>query len=142
MPTEANHQQFATLMERLARAWGEQDTEAAVACFTPEAVYMEPPDIQLYAGHDQLRAYFGALEKGTYLTYHNLWFEEANQVGCVEFSFGVAGQASADHGIIVIELQNGLISLWREYVRKGPSDFQAFTARDGKSWQWHIGNYP
>ena len=31
---------------------------------------------------------------------------------------------------------------WREYVRKGPASFDEFTATEGKTWQWHIGNYP
>ena len=135
-------QQFTALMDRLAQAWSGLDAESALACFTPDAVYMEPPNIQFYQGHDQLRAYFGALTAGTYLRYHNVWFDEASQHGCVEFSFGVEGKPTADHGIIVIELRDGLIALWREYVRQGPSDFQTFVALDGKEWQWHIGNYP
>lgn len=31
---------FHTLMERLARAWSEQDTEAALDCFTSDALYL------------------------------------------------------------------------------------------------------
>lgn len=55
---------FVALMQRLARAWSEQDTGAALACFTADAVYMEPPDIQLYEGHDQLGPYFGRSGQG------------------------------------------------------------------------------
>jgi hypothetical protein len=142
MSESTNHEQFTALMQRLARAWGEQDTEAAVSCFTPDAVYMQPPDVQFYTGHSQLRAYFGALKPGTYLHYQNLWFDEEKQVGCVEFSFGSKGTPSADHGIVVIECLYGLIAHWREYVQPGPADFREFTAVSGKQWQWHIGNYP
>lgn len=142
MPDKINHQQFAELMQRLAQAWGAQDTEAAVACFTPDAIYMQPPDVQFYTGHAQLQAYFGALKPGTYLRYANLWFDENQQVGCVEFSFGVEGKSTADHGTIVVELQDGLIAHWREYVQKGSANFAEFKASDGKAWQWHIGNYP
>jgi hypothetical protein len=139
---EINRDGFDQLMRRVARAWGEQDAAAALACFTPHAVYMQPPDVQFYTGHEQLGAYFGALTPGTYLRLHNLWFDEASQRGCVEFSFGVEGQAEADHGTIVIELHQGLIALWREYVQRGPAGFGDFTATDRKIWQWHIGNYP
>ena len=66
--------ELTTLLERLATAWSKQDTELALSCFTEDAVYMEPPDIQLQ--------------------------------------------------------------------RKGPTVFCEFVARDGKTWQWHIGNYP
>jgi hypothetical protein len=142
MTTTINDQGFVALMERLARAWSAQDTDSAVACFTFNAVYMQPPDIQFYSGHAELRAYFAALRPGTYLQYHNLWFDETRQVGCVEFSFGVEGRPRADHGLIIVELRDALISHWREYVQKGPADFSEFIASDGKTWQWHIGNYP
>jgi hypothetical protein len=142
MPDQINHQQFATLMQRLAQAWAEQETDTAVACFTPDAVYLQPPDVQFYTGHEQLRAYFGALQPGTFLRYQNVWFDESKQVGCVEFSFGREGLPKADHGTIVVELRAGLIAHWREYVQKGPAEFGEFTASEGKEWQWHIGNYP
>ncbi len=128
-------------MHRLARAWADLDAEVAVGCFTTDAVYMQPPDVQCYTGTDQLRAYFGALEEGTYLDYQNLWFDEASQVGCAEFSFGVRGRPEADHGTIVVGLEGGAISHWREYVQKGPASFEVFVAVD-KVWQWHIGNHP
>jgi ketosteroid isomerase-like protein len=133
---------FQALMHQLAHAWSIQDTESALACFTPDAVYMEPPDIQLYQGHGQLRAYFAALTPGTYMRFHNLWFDPIKQIGIGEFSFGIAGKPTADHGIVVIELRNARITHWREYQRKGPASFEEFTGTSNKTWQWHIGNYP
>ncbi len=64
-----NQPEFRDLMERLARGWSTQDTDLALSCFTPDAVYMEPPDVQLYVGHDQLRPYFAALTPGTYMRF-------------------------------------------------------------------------
>lgn len=139
---QLDEQQFTDLMRTLAAAWGRQDTEAALACFAEDAVYMEPPDIQLYTGHDQLRPYFAALKPGTYLRFHQLWFNQATQAGVGEFSFGMAGRPTADHGVIVVELRAGKIAFWREYQRKGPAPFEQFVAVEGKAWQWHIGNYP
>lgn len=142
MPNNIDQDQFKALMNRLAQAWGEQDSEAAAACFTAEAVYMQPPDIQLYFGRTQLQVNFAALEPETYLHFQNLWFDEGKQTGCDEYSFGVTGRPTADHGTIVVEIQGGSIAFWREYHVKGPRDFAAFTALEDKSWQWHIGNYP
>ncbi|NJL93630.1 MAG: nuclear transport factor 2 family protein [Anaerolineae bacterium] len=133
---------YETLMQSLAHAWSTQATEAALACFAEDAVYMEPPDIQLYLGHVQLRPYFAALKPGTYLTLHHIWFAEPAQTGAVEYSFGVQGRPQADHGCIVTQIRDGRIAFWREYQRKGPALFAEFLAPEGKTWQWHIGNYP
>src|SRR3972149_2783323 len=133
-----NVQEFYALMEQLARAWSQQDTDSALACFSQDAVYLEPPDIQFYQGHEQLRPYFAALKPGAFMHFHNLWFDETKQVGAGEYSFGMTGKATADHGIAVVALRSGKIAVWREYQRKGPSGFQDFIGTEGKTWQWHI----
>jgi SnoaL-like domain len=134
--------EFRELMERLARAWSTQDTELGLSCFTERAVYMEPPDIQLYVGHDELRPYFAALTPGTFMRFNALMFDESAQVGAGEYAFGDERSEVADHGVAVVEITEGRIAFWREYQQKGPASFGDFVARDGKSWQWHIGNYP
>jgi len=133
--------EFRELMERLARAWSTQDTELALSCFREDAVYMEPPDIQLYVGHEQLRPYFTALTTET-MEFHTLAFDEASQRGAGEYSFGTKTASQRDHGVAVVEVADGRIAVWREYQRKGPESFGAFIATEGKTWQWHIGNYP
>ncbi len=133
---------FRDLMEALADAWSRQDTEAGLACFTPDAVYMEPPDEQIYLGHEQLRPYFAALQPGTFMRFHHLWFDAARQVGAGEYTFGAEGAANADHGVAVVEIRAGRIAHWREYQRKGPAGFDDFVSVEGKDWRWHIGNYP
>ncbi len=137
-----NAEEFRELMERLARAWSTQDTELGLSCFTEEAVYMEPPDVQLYLGHAELRPYFAALTPGTYLRFNALMFDEEAKVGAGEYAFGSEGEETVDHGVAVVEVEDDRIGFWREYERKGPAAFDDFLARDGKSWQWHIGNYP
>ena len=134
--------QFSRLMSQLADSWQSQNTEAALNCFTKDAVYMEPPNIQLYIGHEQLRPYFAALKPGTYLTLHNLCFNQTSQVGMAEYTFGMEGKELADVGVIVVQLEAGKIAKWREYQRKGPANFAKFTAHEGKAFEWHIGNYP
>lgn len=132
---------FRALIQRLADAWGALDGDAAADLFTDAAVYMEPPDEQLFVGRDQLRAYFGPLDAGTYLRLDNVWFDEGTQRGAVEFTFGVGEQAIADHGVAIVDVADGRIGAWREYLVKGPADQGRFLALDGKDWTWHIGNF-
>jgi ketosteroid isomerase-like protein len=133
---------FRALLQRLADAWGALDADAATACFTPDATYMQPPDEQLFVGHDQLRAYFDPLDPGTYLRLDNVWFAEGTQRGAFEFTFGVADEEPADHGVAIVDVAHDRISAWREYLVKGPSNHERFVATDGKDWRWHAGNYP
>ena len=135
-------QEYHALMTKLAQAWSRQDTESALECFTSDAVYFEPPDVQFYHGQEQLRSYFGALTPGTFMVFHHLSFDESNQVGAGEFSFGLKGKSSADHGVVIVKVRDGKIASWCEYQRKGPSAFEDFVRLDGKKWLWHIGNYP
>jgi uncharacterized protein (TIGR02246 family) len=131
---------FRALIQSLADAWAALDGDAATELFSDDAVYMEPPDEQLFVGRDQLRAYFGPLDPGTYLRLDNVWFDEATQRGAVEFTFGVGEQEVADHGVAIVDVAGGRIRAWREYLVKGPADQDRFLAVDGKDWTWHIGN--
>ena len=141
-PETVTLEAFRALLERLAAAWAALDADAGVDCFEPDAVYMEPPDRQLFRGHDELRAYFGAVPEGTFMTWHRVWYDPAEAVGAGEFTFGSEGSEQADHGIAVVNVRNGRIARWEEYHRPGPRDPEAFLGVDGKNWQWHIGNYP
>jgi uncharacterized protein (TIGR02246 family) len=132
--------EFRALVQRLADAWAALDGDAAAELFTQDAVYMQPPDEQLFVGRDQLRAYFGPLDPGTYLRLDNVWFDPGVQRGAVEFTFGVGDQEVADHGVAIVDVRDGHISAWREYLVKGPADQARFLATDGKQWTWHIGN--
>lgn len=128
--------QFAKLMTRLARAWSDNDTPMALAYFTEDALYIEPPDLQLHRGHNQLRLFFNDLTAGTRMEWHNLWFDEATQRGAGEYSFSLGGwENKASHGVAVVELRNGLIAHWREYQRCGPADFAQFIEEPDKERQ-------
>jgi kynurenine formamidase/ketosteroid isomerase-like protein len=132
----ASQNAFAELLDRIARAWAARDTEAALACFAPDAIYMQPPDQQLYRGREELRVLFDGLSAGTFMRFHNVAYDASRQVGLAEFSFGNKGQARADHGVVVATLRDGRVFTWREYWVNGPADFAAFTAVDGKQWRW------
>jgi len=125
---------FEDVMNRLAAAWSSQDPEAALGCFTQDAVYMEPPDGQLFVGHEQLRPFF-ELPPGTYMTWVGLWFDEATATGAGEFEFGEATDVSVDHGVAIVSIRDGRIAHWHEYLQRGPKGKDAFLAIDGKAWR-------
>jgi ketosteroid isomerase-like protein len=137
----ASRDEFLSVMNRLADAWSSQDVDAAVDCFTPDAVYMEPPDGQLFIGHDQLRRFF-VLPAGTSMTWRGLWFDEATATGAGEFEFGEETDDTMDHGIAVVAIRDGRIAHWHEYLQRGPKGQDTFLATEDKAWTWTIDNYP
>lgn len=133
--------EFHELMENVAKGWSTQDTELALSSFDEDAIYMEPPNIQYYRGHQQLRPYFDELDSKYNMQFHHIWFNKTKQSGAAEYTFSY-GKDTSDVGIAVVELKNGKIKFWREYQRKGPTDFNKFLQIEHKEWEWHIGNYP
>ena len=134
---------FRRLVERVATGWETGDVDGALAAFAPDAIYMEPPDIQLYVGHDELRRYFAAVSAGTLMRLAHVSFDEATQTGAAEYTFASGPEdADADHGVAIIEVRDGRIASWREYQVKGPADAERFLAVDGKDWTWTIETYP
>ena len=132
--------ELTALLERLATAWSTQDTELALSCFTEDAVDMEPPDIQLYVGHEQLRPYFAALAPG------RSW---SSTTSCSTAADGAVRASTFRE-----RRRTWPFRAWRSsssktthrrlarISAKGPALFSEFVATYGKSWQWHIGNYP
>jgi len=138
---QTNEQEFQVLMHNIAQGWSTQNTELALSSFDEDAIYMEPPDTQYFRGHQQLRPYFDALTADHSMQFHHLWFDDKTQSGVGEFTFSSGGD-TATVGIVVVELTDGKIKFWREYLQTGPTDFIDFLKIENKNWQWHIGNYP
>ena len=101
---------FERLVRALADAWAANDADAGAALFTSDAVYMEPPDEQLFVGQDELRGYFSPLEPGTYLDLHHVSYDPATATGAVEFSFGVRDHGRASHGVAIVRVADGRIA--------------------------------
>lgn len=120
--------QFAALLARLAASWNVGDAQAAAACFTADAVYVEPPRKQVYRGRTELYRFFGG-ESGRpgamQMTWRNSVFDAARQRGMGEFSFRYGTQV---HGVAVIALRDGLIAQWREYWYASELPFEQFVA--------------
>ena len=133
--------EFQGLMKNVADGWSAQNTDLALSSFDEDAIYMEPPSTQYFRGHEQLRPYFDELTDAHKMEFHHLWFNTNAQTGSGEFTFSYGGDTSTV-GVVVVELENGKIKFWREYLRTGPTEFEDFLRIENKEWKWHIGNYP
>lgn len=119
-------EQFIEIMNRVSEGWGTNNTELALSAFADDAVYSEPPNLQIYKGRDELEKFFNAVRPGSSMIWHNLWYNEKAGFGAGEYSFHNGGRATAAHGVAVIEIRDGKISIWREYQRRGSIDFEEF----------------
>lgn len=130
-----NQREFEELMETIAKCWNTKNSRAAVACFTADAVYIEPPDKQLIRGRSELYEYFGG-DTGfdMKLTWHNLFFNEDTQSGAGEYTFEMKGKVH--HGVAIIELEKGKVRLWREYDMKSNLSYADFLKIEGKDFQF------
>jgi hypothetical protein len=117
---------FVALMDDLADAWIQGDTPRALARFTNDARYVEPPGVQRYAGHGELRAYFGGDDPPPMsLTWHHLVFDEDEQLGAAEYTY-VGG--STFHGVALLRLEGDRIADWREYQVRSDLPWERFAA--------------
>lgn len=117
---------FRRLLATIADAWNEGDTATALACFTDDARYTEPPDTQHYEGRDELFAFFGGDDPPAMsMTWHTIVFDEELQMGAAEYSYS---GTNTYHGVVVIRLRGGLVANWREYQQRSDLDWESFTA--------------
>ena len=120
--------EFVSLLERVAEGWNQGDSRKAAECFTEDAVYIEPPDRQLYRGREELRRFFGG-DSGRpgamSMSWRNVVFDEDLQVGFGEFTFSYGSQV---HGSVVMKLRDGRIHRWREYWYESDLTYPAFVS--------------
>jgi hypothetical protein len=118
---------FERLMHTVAEGWNEGNARKAADCFSEDAVYVEPPEKQLYHGRAALYDFFGG-DTGTDLpmkmTWHHLAFNEKEQIGFGEYTFQLNNHY---HGIVVVKFESGLIQQWREYQYQSELDWEEFT---------------
>jgi hypothetical protein len=122
--------EFEQLMLKVAAGWNEGNARKAADCFSEDAIYVEPPDKQLYHGRAELYEFFGG-DAGTDLPmqmrWHHLAFNEEEQVGFGEYTFR---QNNRYHGIVVVKLESGLIKHWREYQYRSELDWEEFMSHN------------
>lgn len=122
--------EFEHLMQTVSDGWKEGNARKAADCFSEDAVYVEPPDKQLYRGRAELYEFFGG-DSGTdismKMTWHHLAFNEEEQIGFGEYTFEMHGRY---HGIVVVRIETGLIKQWREYQYRTELNWEAFTSHN------------
>jgi hypothetical protein len=125
-----NTEEFERLMQTVADGWNEGNARKAGDCFSEDAIYVEPPDKQLYHGRAEIFAFFGG-DTGPGLpmrmTWHHLAFNQEEQVGFGEYTFQLNNRY---HGIVIVKLESGLIKQWREYQYRSELDWEAFTSHN------------
>jgi ketosteroid isomerase-like protein len=128
-PAKITSDEFRALLGTVAAGWNEGNARKAADCFTEDALYLEPPDRQFYAGRSALYEFFGGATKPEppmKMTLHHLAFDEASQVGFVEYTFQMNRRY---HGIVVVKIRGGKIANWREYQYESKLDWKDFVAK-------------
>ena len=122
--------EFERLMQTISDGWSEGDARKAAECFSEDAIYIEPPEKQLYRGRDALYEFFGGdndTDIPMKMTWHHLAFNEHEQIGFGEYSFEMHGHY---HGIVVVKIEAGLIKQWREYQYQTELNWEEFTSHN------------
>jgi hypothetical protein len=79
---------FRRLLDTVAAGWNEGDARRAADCFAEHAVYLEPPDRQMYRGREELYRFFGGEDPPRMeMRWHHVVFDEDRQVGAGEYTF-------------------------------------------------------
>jgi hypothetical protein len=123
---------FDALLERLAAAWRSGSPHEATACFSEDAVYVEPGGRQTYRGHRDLYELSGGHDAAPMeMTWRTTVFDPARQVGAGEYTFRGRRQF---HGLVIVQVRSGVIHRWREYQYhdEGPwAEFVGDSSFDG-----------
>jgi hypothetical protein len=122
----ANETEFFTLMKTVADGWNQGNARKAADCFSENAVYLEPPNRQVYSGRQALYNFFGGTtrpEPQMKMEWHHLAFNAREQVGYGEYTFQGHNRY---HGIVTVLIESGTISKWREYQYQSQTDWAEF----------------
>lgn len=114
---------FHRLLETVAQGWNTNNARMAADCFSDDALYSSPPNPRIRRGRAALFEFFGG-EKGRpkpmNIEWHHIVFDPATQIGMGEYTFTYEIRT---HGVVVIRIQHGKISNWREYEHESPLDW-------------------
>jgi SnoaL-like domain len=117
---------FRAILDTVAAGWNSARSDLAAGCFAEQAVYMEPPNRQLYRGRSAIRSFFaGSIEpaRPDRMRWHAMAFDSVSQIGFGEYTY--SGRQNY-HGIVVVQLSAGLIQNWREYQYASPLSWEDF----------------
>jgi hypothetical protein len=122
---EISGEQFRVVMKTVAQGWNRGDAKLAASCFAENAIYSGPPS-EPRRGRAALYEFFGGVkgrELPMYMTWHNLIFDRAQQVGAGEYTFKYRTQT---HGLVIVKFSHGLIVNWREYETESQMPWEQF----------------
>ena len=117
---------FRAILDTVAAGWNSARSDLAAGCFAEQAVYVEPPNRQLYRGRSAIRDFFAASiepARPDRMRWHAMAFDSVRQVGFGEYTY--RGRQNY-HGIVVVQLNAGLIRNWREYQYRSPLSWEDF----------------
>lgn len=89
-PPATGDAEFFALMKTVSDGWNEGNARKAADCFAENAVYMEPPDRQVYRGRKAIYEFFGGPnrpEPPLQMKWHHLAFNSNEHVGYGEYTF-------------------------------------------------------
>ena len=117
---------FEKLMNTVAEGWNEGNARKAADCFAEDAIYLDPPDKQIYRSREELFQFFGGTQgrkRSMKMIWHHLTFNESSGIGSGEFTFEYG---SISHGVVMVRIVNGKIQNWREYYYETPLSWDQF----------------
>jgi hypothetical protein len=128
---DISEKRFTEIVTGIAKGWNEGNAAFASQYFDDNAVYEEPPKKQLYIGKRKIFEFFGGeggFDTPMKMQWHNLAFNEENQIGFGEYTFAMNNQY---HGIVIMKFEKGKIVRWREYQYKSDLNWEEF-AKESK----------
>ncbi len=125
-----NNAEFNGMLQALAAAYRQRDYATAASFFAEDVRYADP---QRYAfeNRQDLRAFYEhdeGFEQST--VWHNVVFDEAQQVGVAEYTYDGTWRY---HGTVWIRVGDGpdgskKITHWREYQHTDPREWEDFAS--------------
>ena len=122
---------FEQLMQTISDGWNEGNARKAADCYTEDAIYSAPPDPKIKRGRATLYDFFGGdrgREAPMRMVWHHLGFNERSQIGFGEYTFQYKEYQA--HGVVVVKLQRGKISNWREYEQSSNLNWEEFVGEN------------
>lgn len=116
-------QEFVDLLRRMEEGWNASDRDMVIACFAEDVFYTDPLRY-VCRDRDELYGFFdvpeGAPERSTW---HTIVFDEETQTGAAEYTYE---EAHRYHGLVLVQVANGLVTEWREYQHTSDLDWEDY----------------
>src|SRR5713101_1875870 len=121
---------FYKIMNTIAEGRSEGNAAKAADMFTENAVYSDLLRGQTYKGQAAIKKFFSnnkSSVKPMKMQWHHLLFNEQDQVGAGEFT--LEGYRHY-HGMVIVKVEKGKISNWREYDFASNQGWDKFTSEN------------